>query len=176
MARTVLLVTALALGAASCAMLHSSKTAKLPEMTCEEFLGLSEDVRPRAVAWLDGYSKGGKLKEQDIGEIDVDRQMAALVVVCEQDPKQSFWDKIRGHLPGGSRKVKPAKLTCQEFVALDQTVRPEVVYWAEGYNRAAKVQQGTVGEVDLERDVAVIVEECKQAPTESFWAKMKTHL
>src|SRR5437879_2001021 len=84
--------------------------------------------------------------------------------------------RIRDHLPGGKRKVKPTKMTCQEFVDLDQTVRPEAVYWAEGYDKAKKVKADELGEVDLERDVAVIYEECKQAPRESLWAKIKKHL
>ncbi len=173
--KIALLLPALALGSAACSTTgHANKTDPV-KMTCQDFLGLSEDVQPRAVAWLDGYSKGGKLKEQDIGEIDVDRQTAVLVVACKEDPKENFWDKIRAHLPGGSTHVKPTKMTCQDFVDIKQTIRPEVVYWADGYNRATKVQQGVATEVDLDRDVAVVYEECKQAPKESFWAKMKQH-
>ena len=131
---------------------------------------------PAAVAYLDGYSKAGKLEEENIGEVDVDREVAVLVVACKQEPKKTLWDKIRDHLPGGKRKVKPTKMTCQEFVDLDQTVRPEAVYWAEGYDKAKKAKADELGEVDLERDVAVIYEECKQAPSESVWAKIKKHL
>ena len=75
-----------------------------------------------------------------------------------------------------AKTVKPTKMTCQEFVDLDRSVRPEAVYWAEGYNKATKVRADEVGEVDLERDVAVVYEECKQAPKDSLWAKIKKHL
>ena len=153
-----------------------AKTVKPTKMTCEEFLALGDSVKPAAVAYVDGYSKAGKLKEEDIGEVDVDREVEVLVVACKQDPKKTLWDKIRDHLPGGKRKVKPAKMTCQEFVDLDESVRPEAVYWAEGYNKASKVKTDDVGEVDLERDVAVVYEECKQAPKESLWAKIKKHV
>ena len=78
--------------------------------------------------------------------------------------------------PADAKTVKPTKMTCQEFVDLDQTVRPEAVYWAEGYDKAKKAKADELGEVDLERDVAVIYEECKQAPRESVWAKIKKHL
>jgi len=153
-----------------------AKTVKPTKMTCEEFLALGDSVKPAAVAYLDGYSKAGKLEEENIGEVDVDREVAVLVVACKQEPKKTLWDKIRDHLPGGKRKVKPTKMTCQEFVDLDQTVRPEAVYWAEGYDKAKKAKADELGEVDLERDVAVIYEECKQAPSESVWAKIKKHL
>ena len=33
---------------------------------------------------------------------------------------------------------KPATMTCEEFVVLDDVVKPKVVYWAEGYNRKGK--------------------------------------
>ena len=95
------------------------------------------------------------------------------MVVCKQDPKVTFWDKVSAHLPGGKKKVKPTKMTCDEFVDLDDTVKPEAVYWAAGYNAGVKEQ--AVGEVDLERDVGVVVIDCKQAPKESFWTKVKKH-
>ena len=175
MTRTLLLLPVLAIGLTLSPAPAAAKKANLPKMTCEEFLGLSEDVQPRAVAWLDGYSKGGTLKEQDIGEVDVDRQMAVLVVACKEDPKKTLWDKVRAHLPGG-KKVKPTKMTCQEYVDLEQSVRPELVYWADGYAKGTKVKEDDVGEVDLERDVAVVYEDCKQAPKESLWAKIKKHV
>ena len=175
MTRISLLVVSLAIAVAFGATPAHAKKVNPVKMTCEEFLALSDSVQPRAVAWLDGYSKGGKLKEEDVGEVDVDRQMAVLVVSCKEDPKKTLWEKIRGHLPGG-RKVKPTKMTCEDYVALGEKTRPELVYWADGYDKAKKVKESDVGEVDLERDTAVIYEECKQAPKESLWARIKKHL
>jgi HdeA/HdeB family protein len=175
MDRMPLILALLAIGVSGATPAHAKKVAPA-KMTCEEFLGLSDDVKPEAVAYLDGYSKGGKLKEEDIGEVDVEREVAVLVVACQEEPKKTLWDKIRDRLPGGKRKVKPTKMTCQEFVDLDQSSRPELVYWGEGYNKAAKVKTDDVGEVDLERDAAVIYEECKQAPKESLWSKIKKHI
>ncbi len=174
MTRSSWLLSAVAIGIAASAITAEAKTVNPPKMTCTEFLALSEDIQPRAVAWMDGYSAAGKLKEQDVGEIDVDRQTEVLVVACKEDPKVTFWDKVRAHLPG-KKKVKPTKMTCQEFVDLDETVKPEAVYWAAGYNAATKVKEGVAGEVDLERDVGVVVIDCKQAPKESFWTKVKKH-
>ena len=171
-----LLVPVVAITLASSVMPVEARKADPTKMTCEEFLALGESVRPRAVAYLDGYSKGGKLKEEDVAEVDVDRQLDVLVVECTQEPKKTLWDKLRAHLPGGSEKVTPTKMTCEEYVSLKESVRPELVYWADGYNKAKTVQEGVAGEVDLERDVAVVYEECKQAPKESLWAKLKKHI
>jgi acid stress chaperone HdeA len=174
MNRNSLLAIAVVFGSASLPMAAAAKSVHPPKMTCEEFLSLDEDTQARAVAWAEGYDKGGKIDEEDVAEIDVDREMAVLVVACKEDPKKTFWDKVRAHLPGG-KKVKPTKMTCQEFIEMDKSVQPELVYWADGYNKAKKMKEGVAGEVDLERDVAVIYEECKQAPKESVWAKIKQH-
>lgn len=168
------LLVAVALGFA---LVGSAQAKKhdVPKMTCEEFLALGESLQPRAVAWLDGYSKGGKLKEEDIGEIDVHRETEVLVVSCKEDPKKTLWEKIKEKMPGGKKRVKPVKMTCEEFVALSETERPELYYFAKGYNRGSKTKEDVSGEVDLEKDVAVVYQECKQAPKESFWAKVRKH-
>jgi HdeA/HdeB family len=172
---TLVALALIALAATACAMGAAKSTASSPQMTCQEFLGVGEREKPLAVTWLDGYSKGGRLREEDVGEIDVDRQMTALIVACEQVPKQTLWDRIRADLPGG-RKVQPAKLTCQDFVAMTEPERREVVYWADGYDRAAHRKEGVFRAVELDRAAAVILVECQQAPRESLWARIKQHL
>lgn len=144
-----------------------------PTMTCEEFVSMKEDVRPLAVAYADGYAKG-KQKEVDVGEVDLDREVDTLVVLCTEAPKESFWQKIKDKLPGGKKKVNPVKMTCQEFTEMDSSVQPEAAYWLDGYDAATKTDVSEVGSVDYERDVNVVVVECKQAPKESLFAKIKS--
>src|SRR5207245_14188 len=69
--------------------LRRRQEGRPPKMSCEESLGLSDSVKPQAVAYLDGYTKGGKLKEEDIAEVDVDREVAVLVAACTEEPKKS---------------------------------------------------------------------------------------
>src|SRR5438094_9615898 len=134
MSRASLLPAFLVIAAVARVPPADAKTVKPTKMTCEEFLALGDSVKPAAVAYLDGYSKAGKLKEEDIGEVDVDREVAVLVVACKEEPKKTLWDKIRDRIPGGKRKVKATKTTCQEFVDLDRSVRPEAVNWVDGSN------------------------------------------
>jgi hypothetical protein len=143
------------------------------KMTCEEFAAQSPEGQARITAFLDGYSKRGK-KVEDIGTVDVQRQLDVLVVSCKQDPKATLWDKIKMHMPGGKKKVEPVKMTCEDFLALGSSVQPEVAYWLDGYNRGENVAAG--GQVDLERDMAVLVQECKPAPKESLWKRIKAKL
>ncbi|HWP65531.1 MAG TPA: HdeA/HdeB family chaperone [Candidatus Limnocylindria bacterium] len=147
----------------------------LPKMTCEEFLALGDELQPRAVAWLDGYSKGGKLKEEDIGEIDVHRETEVLIASCKEQPKKSLWETIESKLPGGKKRVKPVSMTCEEFVALSKSERPELYYWAKGYNRGSKTKENVSGEVDLEKDTVVLYEECRRTPKASFWSRVRKH-
>jgi len=114
MSRASLLPAFLVIAAVARVPPADAKTVKPTKMTCEEFLALGDDVKPAAVAYLDGYSKAGKIKEEDIGEVDVDREIAVLVVACKQDPKKTLWDKIRDHLPGGKRQVKPSATSGRE--------------------------------------------------------------
>jgi hypothetical protein len=144
-------------------------------MTCEEFASQTPEGQARVTAFLDGYSKRGK-KVEEIGEVDVKRQLDVLVVSCKENPKATFWDKVKAHLPGGSKKVKPVAMTCEDFVALGSDVQPEVAYWLEGYNRKTKTETDVAGEVDVQRDVAVLVQECKPTPKASLWDRMKAKL
>jgi acid stress chaperone HdeA len=96
-----------------------------------------------------------------------------LVVSCQQDPKATLWDKIRAKMPFGSKKVKPIKMTCDDFMALGESEKPEVAYWLAGYNAAKKTDVAASGEVDLETDTAVLLQECKPAPKASLWEKIK---
>jgi hypothetical protein len=143
------------------------------KVTCEAFAAQTPEAQERVAAYLDGYSKGGK-KIEDVGEIDVDRQLDVLVVSCKEAPKLTLWDKFKMHMPGGSKTIK-VPMTCEEYMALGSDVQPEAAYFLAGYNRAAKTDVGAVGEVDMETDVAVLVQECKPTPKESLWAKIKKH-
>jgi hypothetical protein len=144
-----------------------------PTWTCEEFLSMKEEVRPLAVAYMDGYT-AGKKKELDVGEVDLDRETDTLAVVCQQTPKEGFWDKVKDKLTPGKKKVKPVKMTCEEYTALDSSVQPEVAYYLDGYDAATKTDVKEVGTVDFERDVNVVLIECKQAPKESLFDKIKS--
>ena len=68
---------------------------------------------------------------------------------------------------------KPAKMTCEDFIALDEVSRPKLVYWAEGFNRKGKPEDAVFDVDTTDRLVPVLVEVCTKAPKESFWKKVK---
>ena len=170
MKRISLIVAMLVIALASVAYAKKHHATK---MSCAEFAAQTPEAQSRVTAFLDGMNSRGKSVE-DLDSVEVDRELDTLVVACQQEPKATLWDKILAKLPGGKKKVKPVSMTCEEFLSLSSDVQPEVAYWLDGYNRKGVVQ--AAGEVDLERDMAVLVEVCKPTPKASLWETIKTKL
>lgn len=72
-----------------------------------------------------------------------------------------------------AKGVHPAKMTCQEFMELDDVAKPKVVYWAEGFNGKGKPDDAVVDVESTDRLVPMVMEVCKSAPNESFLKKTK---
>jgi len=173
MKRFVLSLATPALGLVLIAAPTVANAKKDPtKITCEEFAAQTPEGQSRITAYLDGYSKRGK-KVEDIGDVDVQRQLDVLVVSCVQSPKVTFWDKVKMHMPGGKKKLKPVAMTCEEFLSLSSDVQPEVAYWLHGYNSKTKTNVNAAGEVDLETDTAILVEACRPTPKAPLWDRIK---
>jgi hypothetical protein len=71
---------------------------------------------------------------------------------------------------------KPGEMTCEEYVILDDVVKPGVVYWAEGFNYKGEPVDAVIDFDTVDRLVPVIVDECQKSPKASFWEKIKQHL
>ena len=74
------------------------------------------------------------------------------------------------------KTVKPDTITCEEFLAMDKDVQPQVVYWIDGYENSgdAKVE-GIVIHI-FERPISTVVSECKKAPKDTLSQKIKKNL
>lgn len=75
-----------------------------------------------------------------------------------------------------TKAIKPQKLRCDEFLALDEVTRPAVVYWAEGVNSKGKHEDAVFDIEMTNRLVPVVIQDCKQEPKASFWTKFKVEL
>ncbi len=67
------------------------------------------------------------------------------------------------------KRVKPEKMTCEEFVTLDEAVQPGVVYWLHG-------KSGEVEAIDVDEyqtPVIYVVTECQKEKQASVWEKIK---
>lgn len=69
-----------------------------------------------------------------------------------------------------------AKMTCEDFLGLDDDFQPKAVYWAVGYGKGDKPETAILDVEGTETVIPFITEECEKAPKESFWQKVKDHL
>ena len=73
-----------------------------------------------------------------------------------------------------SAPKKPlAKLTCEEFLAYEDTFKPKVVYWAVAYGKGGKPEAAVLDVEGTEKAIPVIIEKCKAAPKDPFLKHVK---
>ncbi|WP_321960784.1 HdeA/HdeB family chaperone [Paraburkholderia sp. J7] len=59
--------------------------------------------------------------------------------------------------------VSPAKMTCSDFLAVDDAYKPALVYWVSGVDKLG-VSETVTTVVDVATPVAAVVGECQKAP------------
>ena len=65
------------------------------------------------------------------------------------------------------------KMTCEEFIQLDEVSRPKLVYWFDGFDRKGHAMET----VDFDRNdrlVPVLVEECTKNPKHLLTKRIKS--
>ena len=72
-----------------------------------------------------------------------------------------------------SSKKPLEKMTCEEFVGLEDSFKPDAVYWAVAYGEDGKPEGAGVSVEGIEQIVPVVIEACQKTPQESFWQKVK---
>ena len=74
-----------------------------------------------------------------------------------------------------SAPKKPlGKLTCEEFLAYEETFKPKVVYWAVAYGKGGKAESAVLDVEGPDKVIPVIIEKCKAAPKASFLKTVKS--
>jgi acid stress chaperone HdeA len=68
------------------------------------------------------------------------------------------------------------KMTCEDFVALDDQFKPKMVYWAVAYGQGGKPESAGINIEGTEKMIVALGEACKKAPKESFWEKVKAEV
>jgi LysM repeat protein len=66
-----------------------------------------------------------------------------------------------------------SKMTCEDFVGLDETFQPKAVYWAVAYGKNGEPAADAVDVEGIETVIPFVVQECKKTPKESFWQKVE---
>jgi acid stress chaperone HdeA len=67
----------------------------LGQWTCEEFLVVEDQSKPKVVYWATAYAKGGKPEASIIDIEGTDKLTPIIVDECRKAPKASFWQKVK---------------------------------------------------------------------------------
>lgn len=70
-----------------------------------------------------------------------------------------------------AQNLKLGKITCKDFTALDETIKPKVVYWGIGHIKDKKVAVLNIEATD--RVIPMVIEECTAHPEHSFLTTLK---
>jgi acid stress chaperone HdeA len=157
-------------------------TYKPGEMSCEDFVALADVDRPKVVYWGEGFNKIGQPVDSVVDVDQIDRVVPVLVSECAKTPKALLSKGVQQHAATASKPAAaapaPSRMTCEQFVMLDDVAKPKVVYWAEGFNVASD-GGATDAVVDIETTdklVPVLVTECNATPKLTLWQKIKKYI
>lgn len=154
--------------------------AKVSKPKCEDVVQINDKFTPEYMAVVDGYNKSGK----DVGEVDIGgivTESESVKKECAKNTKISM-TTVRKNIAKTLEKkeaktpesmLSPTKAKCSEFLALDDRLQPVAAYWVAGHSKSGEVKNGEVDEVFLDQPVTTLVEECRSAPTASFYDKTK---
>ncbi len=75
-------------------------TVKKPlgKVTCEDFIGIDDIIKPQYIIAAAAHTKGGKAKNVIIEVIDTETLVPVLIEECQKAPKESFWAKLKNKL------------------------------------------------------------------------------
>jgi len=68
------------------------------------------------------------------------------------------------------------KMTCEDFVAVDETIKPKLVYFAVAYAKGGKPEAAVLDIDATDKITPMLIQECQAQPKASFWAKVKAEV
>lgn len=68
------------------------------------------------------------------------------------------------------------KMSCEDFLAVDDSIKPKVVFWAVAYGKGGKPEAAVLDVEGTEKMTPLLIEECKAKPKDSFWKKVKAEV
>ena len=77
----------------------------------------------------------------------------------------------------GGEKKQADQITCEDFLKMAPASQERIAYWVNGYQHGQGNPAIEVIEFDkFGQPIGQIVEDCKAAPKETLWQKIKKHL
>ena len=101
--------------------------------------------------------------------------LASSAVVFAADAPEA--ETSKAETPKAESVKKPlGKLTCEDFIGIDEVIKPQYVIAAVAHTKGGKAKKVVIEIIDTDTLVPFLVEECQKAPKESFWTKLKNKL
>ena len=73
-----------------------------------------------------------------------------------------------------SKSKQVDQITCEEFLAMQSDEQRTIAYWVDGYQTAkGDAAVGVVAFDKFGKPIGALVDECKTAPKETLWQKLK---
>ena len=73
-----------------------------------------------------------------------------------------------------SKSKQVDQITCEEFLAMKPDDQQRIAYWVDGYQAAkGEAAVGVVAFDKFGKPIGALVDECKMAPKETLWQKLK---
>ena len=73
-----------------------------------------------------------------------------------------------------SKSKQVDQITCEEFLAMKPDDQHHIAYWVDGYQTAkGEAAVGVVAFDKFGQSIGALVDECKTAPKETLWQKLK---
>lgn len=86
----------LAIAAVAASAVAADNKKPVAKWTCEDFIGVDDQFKPKVVYWATAYAKGGK-PEASVVDIEGTEKVTPVVIdECQKAPQASFWQKLKG--------------------------------------------------------------------------------
>jgi acid stress chaperone HdeA len=129
----IMFATLLAAAAAPAIAIAAGPANKpLGQWSCEDFLAVNDQIKPKVVYWATAYAKGGK-PEAAVLDIDATETVTpAIIDSCTKAPKNSFWQTVTADMA----KVKSA--AGKDVSAVEKAAAKDAKAVEKDANAAAK--------------------------------------
>ncbi|SAK86190.1 putative acid stress chaperone HdeA precursor [Caballeronia temeraria] len=72
------------------------------------------------------------------------------------------------------QKIAPAKMTCADFVQVDEAYKPALVYWVAGVDKLGVTGTETTVVDTMQPVAATVAQECQKDPQTKFMTKVRS--
>ncbi|MDR5815684.1 MULTISPECIES: HdeA/HdeB family chaperone [unclassified Caballeronia] len=73
-----------------------------------------------------------------------------------------------------AEKIAPAKMTCADFVQVDDAYKPALVYWVAGVDKLGVSGTETTVVDTMQPVAATVAQECQKDPQTKFMTKVRS--